>query len=247
MKIKYAVVSANNNSEYLDFWPYVAKAWKDLIGLEPILLYIDKEEPSAELSKHGKVFYLESIPEWSIVQQAQSIRFWAARLLDAPFIISDMDMLPISKKYYENGVSGIEDNGIVSYSSDVINYRWYKTNPQYPMCYLAGDPTSFINCLQLNDTDHKDFLRRLMKLNIRFGTDQKFFYNQSKVTTGYTLTHLSRGWIEEKYAVGRLDKAIWPKNGYKADGYIDCHLPRPMIDHLEMCNELFTKLNLLNN
>jgi hypothetical protein len=245
MKLKYAVVSANNNPEYLDFWPYVAKAWKELIGLEPILLYIDKEEPSAELSKHGKVFYLESIPEWSIVQQAQSIRFWAARLLDAPFIISDMDMLPISKKYYENGVSDIGNSGIVSYSSDVINYRWYKTNPQYPMCYLAGDPNSFINCLQLNDICHKDFLKRLMILNIRFGTDQKFFYNQSKVTTGYSLTHLNRGWIEEKYAVGRLDKAIWPKTEYKVDGYIDCHLPRPMIDHLEMCNELFLKLNLL--
>jgi hypothetical protein len=245
MKLKYAVVSANNNSEYLDFWPYVAKAWKELIGIEPILLYIDDKEPSQELSKHGKVFYLESIPEWSIVQQAQSIRFWAARLLDAPFIISDMDMLPISKEYYENGVSGIGDTGIVSYSSDVINYRWYKTNPQYPMCYLAGDPNSFINCLQLNDTDHKDFLRRLMKMNIRFGTDQKFFYNQSRVTTGYSLTHLNRGWIEEKYAVGRLDKVIWPEPGYNTDGYIDCHLPRPMMDNLDMCNELFLKLNLL--
>ena len=245
MKLKYAVVSANNNSEYLDFWPYVAKAWKELIGIEPILLYIDDKEPSQELSKHGKVFYLESIPEWSIVQQAQSIRFWAARLLDAPFIISDMDMLPISKEYYENGVSGIGDTGIVSYSSDVINYRWYKTNPQYPMCYLAGDPNSFINCLQLNDTDHKDFLRRLMKMNIRFGTDQKFFYNQSRVTTGYRLTHLNRGWIEEKYAVGRLDKAIWPESGYNINGYIDCHLPRPMSDNLDMCNELFLKLNLL--
>lgn len=244
MKLKYAVVSANNNSEYLDFWPYVAKAWKELIGLEPILLYIDNKEPSSELSKHGKVFYLESIPEWSIVQQAQSIRFWAAKLLDAPFIISDMDMLPISRAYYENGVSNIGDKGIVSYSSDVINYRWYRTNPQYPMCYLAGDPNSFIECLQLDENDHKDFLRRLMKLNIRFGTDQKFFYNQSKALN-YNLTHLNRGWVEEKYAVDRLDKAVWPKLWYDSSRYIDCHLPRPMSDNLEMCNELFLKLNLL--
>lgn len=243
MKLKYAVVSANNNSDYLDFWPYVAKAWKNLIGLEPILLYIDNKEPSPELSKHGKVLYLESIPEWSIVQQSQSIRFWAAKLLDAPFIISDMDMLPISKDYYEKGVSNIGDKGIVSYSSDIINYRWYKTNPQYPMCYLAGDPNSFIECLQLDETEHKDFLRRLMKLNIRFGTDQKFFYNQS-IKTEFPIKHLERGWIEEKYATGRLDKVIWPKFGYNINEYIDCHLPRPMSDNLDMCNELFKKLSI---
>ena len=39
MKIKYAVVSSNNDPTYLDFWPYVAKAWKR-IGIEPVLLFI---------------------------------------------------------------------------------------------------------------------------------------------------------------------------------------------------------------
>jgi hypothetical protein len=97
------------------------------------------------MAEYGRYYNLRSISEWNIVQQAQSIRFWAAKLLDAPFIISDMDMLPISKDYYQNGVKGTSENEIVSYSSDVIKYRWYKRNPQYPMCYLAGHPQSFID------------------------------------------------------------------------------------------------------
>ena len=243
MDIKYAVVSSDNNPEYLDFWKYVAKAWKR-IGIQPVLIHIDKNPPPINVAECGKVIHLESIPEWSISQQAQCIRFWAAKLLDAPFIISDIDMLPISGDYYINGAKEIGDSGIVSYSSDIIKYRWYRTNPQYPMCYLAGDPNSFIDLLELNDNDHKSFLRRLMKLNIRSGTDQKFFYNQTLKNQKYYIKHLSRGWVEEKYATKRLDKAIWPKTDYNADGYIDCHLPRPLSANLKDCMDLFKKLEL---
>jgi hypothetical protein len=244
MKLEYAVVSSNSNPEYLDFWPYVARAWKNLIGLEPVLLYIDKDAPPEWVHDHGKVLYFQSIDEWDIVQQSQCIRFWAAKVLDAPFIISDMDMLPISKDYYLKNAELIGDKGIISYSSDIIKYRWYRTNPQYPMCYLAGDPQSFIDILSLIELDHKIFLRRLMYMSIRSGTDQKMFYNQTLKNRSIPVKHLERGWIEEKYATGRLDKVIWPKSGYNATEYIDCHLPRPLSANLGICKELFNKLNI---
>jgi hypothetical protein len=243
MELKYAVVSSDSNPTYLDFWPYVAKAWKR-IGIEPVLLYIDHSAPHESLSEHGQVIFLQSIPEWSIVQQAQCIRFWAARLLDAPFIISDMDMLPISGEYYKSGAAKLSGNGIVSYSSDIIKYRWYKTNPQYPMCYLAGDPESFTQVLELNQPDHKQFLKKLMNMNLRSGTDQKFFYNQALVNKSVTIKHLERGWIEEKYAYRRLDKATWPTSDYNISEYIDCHLPRPLNAYLANCETLFKKLSL---
>lgn len=243
MELKYAVVSSDSNPEYLHFWAYVAKAWKR-IGIEPVLLYIDKEAPSSDVNQYGQVIYLESITEWSIAQQAQCIRFWAAKLLDAPFIISDIDMLPISEEYYKNGVASIGDKGLVSYSSDIIKYRWYRTNPQYPMCYLAGDSQSFIDILEMNDNTHQDFLRRLMRMNIRFGTDQNFFYNQSIKNKHIPITHLERGWIEEKYATRRLDKVIWPKSDYNVEEYIDCHLPRPLSANQGICKELFKKLRI---
>jgi hypothetical protein len=113
------------------------------------------------------------------------------------------------------------------------------------MCYLAGDPLSFIELLGMNDTDHKSFLRRLMKMNIRFGTDQKFFYNQTLRKPDIKIKHLNRGWIEEKYATRRLDKAIWPKGDYNPEEYIDCHLPRPLSSNKNICEDLFKKLDIL--
>ena len=243
MKLEYSVVSSDSNPEYLDFWPYVAKAW-ERIGISPVLLYIDNNPPPDWVYEHGRVIYLESIKEWTIVQQAQCIRFWASRILDKPFIISDMDMLPISKEYYENGAEQIGDKGIVSYSSDIIKYRWYRTNPQYPMCYLAGDPQSFVDLLNIIELDHKIFLRRLMHMSMRSGTDQKFFYNQTLRNKTVAIKHLERGWIEEKYATGRLDKVIWPNSDYNVTEYIDCHLPRPLSANRNMCETLFAKLDL---
>lgn len=243
MVLKYAVVSSNSNPEYLDFWPHVARMWQRL-GFEPVLLYIDPKGPAASLAEYGRVFFLESISDWEISQQAQCIRFWASRLLDAPFIISDMDMLPISGDYFRSGAATLGESGLVSYSSDIIKYRWYRTNPQYPMCYLAGDPRSFIELLDLNDSDHKAFLRRLRDLKMRFGTDQKFFYNQSLKKRQVVLKHLERGWIEEKYATRRLDKAIWPVHDYDPQEYIDCHLPRPLSQNLSLCKPLFQKLGI---
>jgi len=245
MKLKYAIVSSNSNPEYLDFWPYVAKAWRELIGLEPVLMYIDNELPPEEVYQYGEVVYYQSIPTLylDIAQQAQCLRFMAAKQFDAPFILSDIDMLPISKKYYEDGANQIGEKGIVSFSSDIIKYRWYRTNPQYPICYLSGDPATFRDVLELGDMCYDDFLMKLSKLNLNRCTDQKFFYFQS-LDHRDKIKHLERGWIDEKYAVGRLDKVIWPETDYVATDYIDCHLPRPLSKNKERCFELFNKLGL---
>lgn len=242
MQIKYAVVSSNSNPEYLDFWPYVAAAWRR-VGIEPILFYIDSKETFDNVAECGKTYKIESIPNWNIVQQSQCIRFWGAKELDAPFIISDMDMLPISREYYQNGAKEANPDQIVSYSSDVIKYRWYRKNPQYPMCYLAGHPQSFIDVLEISEDNPQEFLRRLMSLNIPYGTDQKFFYNQS-LKCPERIKHLERGWIQERYANRRLDKVVWPNGDYNAEGYIDCHLPRPLKENNEKCFSLFNKLKI---
>jgi hypothetical protein len=112
------------------------------------------------------------------------------------------------------------------------------------MCYLAGHSQSFIDLLEIGESNHSDFLRRLMGLNIPQGTDQKFFYNQS-LKSPERIKHLERGWIQERYAQGRLDKVVWPNIDYNVNEYIDCHLPRPLSSNKEICNDLFKKIKIL--
>ncbi len=275
MKLKYAVVSSNSNKNYIDFWPYISQAWKR-IDIEPILLYIDNSDYDEwyarynvvdRLEEFGKVYYFKPIKDFSIIQQAQSIRFWGAKLLDDNFIISDIDTVPISRDYFHDSVKNI-DGGLVSYSSDINKYRWYILNPQYNMQYLAGHPKDFIDILDMNEENYTDFLIRLSKLYKKLeivspcGIDQKFFYNQVQKYKDKKIIHLNRGFIGGKYWDKRLDKKNWPRfrylphNTYKLEDYVDCSLPRPWddgaqgdIEHKKFnqeeqnkCDELFEKL-----
>ena len=43
MKIDKVIVSSTKHRNYIDFWPIVAKAWKNL-GIEPILIYTSSKK-----------------------------------------------------------------------------------------------------------------------------------------------------------------------------------------------------------
>ena len=47
MKIDKVILSANENKDYVDFWPLVSKAW-ERIGIEPILIYTGKDKPQID-------------------------------------------------------------------------------------------------------------------------------------------------------------------------------------------------------
>ena len=152
-------------------------------------------------------------------------------------------MFPISKNYYTDGANKIDDKLVVSYSSDIIQYRWYSSNPQYPMCYLAGSTGNFIKILELNDNTPQDFLYRMKSLKIPYGTDQKYFFKQFRKNPG-AIKHLERGWIDGKYAKSRLELDTWPKSEYNIEEYIDCHLPKFSIDNMRKLDEILIKLNI---
>ena len=40
MNIDYAIVSADNESSYIEFWPYVSRLWNELVGIKPVLVFI---------------------------------------------------------------------------------------------------------------------------------------------------------------------------------------------------------------
>ena len=250
MKLNRAILSANDNPKYLDFWPYVSKAWRDLIGVEPVLFFIGEASRVLELSQYGQVIQVPEDPLWDIVNQAQSIRLWAGtKFPDDTIIMSDLDMLPISKKYYMEHLPEIPDNFFVSYTSDVLEHGFYRRRPMLPMCYLAGKGSTFNEILDINEnTSWEYFMLKMKQANYGHGTDQQYFYAQFLKWQHKTNRYvgLRRGWIDGKIARNRLDKVRWPENdNYTTEEMFDCHLPLPMKDNFQRCQTLFKKLNLL--
>lgn len=249
MKITKAILSSDNNPKYLDYWPYVSKAWRELIGIEPVLFFIGPKEKSELLGSYGKVFHLEEDPSWDIVNQAQSVRLWGAtRYPDECVIISDMDMLPISKEYFLGSVVNVPDDHFVSYTSDVLNFGFYRKSPQFPMCYLAAKGSTFCEILKIDPSSKwKDFMSTMRDSRMGYGTDQKYFYSKYLEWDGRYSRYigLERGWIGGKIASNRLDKVDWPVSDYDAMSYYDCHLPIPLDLQKNKCLELFNKLQLI--
>lgn len=248
MKLTRAILSANDNPRYLDFWPYVSKAWRELIGIEPVLFFIGEAGRVEELSLHGQVIQVPVHPDWDIVNQAQSIRLWAGtKFPQENFIISDLDMLPINRDYFIDQIKDFSDDSMISYTSDVMNYGFYLRFPQLPMCYLAGKGSTFNEILGISEsTSWNEFVKKLKNRSFGYGTDQKHFYSQFLKWKGNPSRYigLSRGWIGGKIAEHRLDKAKWPDGEYDIKYYYDCHLPLPLMENQEKCKKLFNILCL---
>ena len=113
MKIDKVILSANENKDYIDFWPLVSEAW-ERIGVEPILIYTGKSMPQID----GNAIKIH-VPFISTAFVSQNVRLLAPILFpDENCIISDIDSLPLSGEYFNNSVNKIEDNKFVIYRPD---------------------------------------------------------------------------------------------------------------------------------
>jgi hypothetical protein len=248
MKINNAIVSSNNNPQYLEFWPFVAKAWKR-IGITPVLVFLHmkgEEDLTGELAKWGEVIPLPLTPSWDIVNQSQCSRLYVATQLEGTHIISDIDMLPLSGEYFNGAVKEAAADALVSYTADVIEQGFYLRVPQYPMCYLAGKGETFKEII--GQFKWEDFVVSFAQERFGYGSDQRVFYKRLGAWRGKgeRFITLRRGWIEGR-ALNRIDKVKWEWTEEQIDKELlyDCHMPRPYSANSGLLDPLLNKIGIL--
>lgn len=233
MRLEYVVLSADEKSSYIDYWPIVAGAWREIVGLRPVLGYVceDVDQVPSEMADHGMVVPLPYEPKWDWVNQAQICRLWvASQLGSSGVILSDIDMLPLDRGYFIDSVADLPDESLVSYSSDVLSFGLYLKRPQYPICYLAARGSTFSDILELDGRSWLDFCAEVRRLPYRRSADQRHFYSKAQAWHGFEdrFVGLARGWEDGK-ANHRIDKVdwSWSAEDVRAGRYFDAHLPRP--------------------
>ena len=124
MKIDTVILSSNDNPNYIQFWPIVSEAW-NLMGVEPILIYTGEQK----LNLKGNVInFFSKNMDSSFV--AQNIRILYPSLLDGnTCLVSDIDNLPLSKKYFVDSVLSYTDDSFIIYRPDacppnMISMMW---------------------------------------------------------------------------------------------------------------------------
>lgn len=129
MKLDHVILASNDNPDYLNFWPLVSEAWTQM-GVDPILIYTGKSKNNLQ----GNVFHYDS-KNLNSAFVAQNIRIlYPALLNNKNCIVSDIDLLPLSKKYFLDSIENIPNNSFIIYRPDsgvpenMISMMWNAAN-----------------------------------------------------------------------------------------------------------------------
>lgn len=224
-------MGSNLNPLYLDFWPIVAKVWKEVFNIIPVLGLISDEESEMYDDGNGLVIKLKSIEGYDNGLLSQLVRLYLPKYLNGNCIVSDIDMIPLSKKYFIDDLEQYSDDDFIIMSSH--HYQIINTN-QYPMCYVAGNDTTFKKLFTLND-DWETFIKKIPHQG--WYTDQHHLYNMVNKTNNinYKFPERNGGFVEN-----RIDRVMWnyDVNKLKDGYYIDCHSLRPYNQYSNEINKL---------
>jgi hypothetical protein len=237
MKIDYAINSSDDSEMYLGLWPVVKQGWLRM-HVNPILIKVtDNGKPYSW--EDDFTYILPVIPGIKSSFQAQIARIWAYKLFNGNLILSDVDMLPISKDYFVGTASLHPDDAIVSYCSDAAQ----KFDGYEPMCYILAN--SNVMAPLIAQETWEEFVKYLADVSGQgWSCDQWHIttlimkYDQEKVV------RLKRQWTEGGGAFNRIDRTDWryDKEMMEKGYYYDAHLLRPYSEHKEEIDKLIAAI-----
>lgn len=149
MKISFIVTAVNENQKYIKFIPLFIKTWTFLFPeITPFIIYTGKNIDKMIVDNNVNSKYLKYIHHFHIENvdtcfTAQIIRiFYPALIKSNDFVlISDIDMIPLNRKYYEN--LDVTTDQFICYRSDALR------NVMYPICYNAAIPEKWSKIFEI--------------------------------------------------------------------------------------------------
>ena len=177
MILSHVLTAVNENEKYIKFIPLFIKSWTYLFPeIEPIIVYtgqnveemIVTHNISPKYLKYIHHLYIENIDTCFV---AQIIRIFYPALVksDNFVIISDIDMIPLNRKYYEN-VDATTDQ-FICYRSDALR------NVMYPICYNAAVPKKWSEIFQIfSQQNLRDQIKHIYQRIDYKGRENKYWY-----------------------------------------------------------------------
>lgn len=234
MKIDLAIHSSDSSDLYLDFWPIVSKIWVKKFNVKPILIYIDDDIDKSIVNDYGEIVRIKPIPNEPINLQTQLARFWyTINYTELTSIISDIDMLPISLRYFVTNLISYNDSSYIHLNPCIEEYG------RLPACYHVAKGRVFKEVLEIND-GWRDFYFKVKELGTKICEREKLpiWFIDECYTSTKVLNYKNDISISLIPRVGgasgfRIDRSQWSYNKYlfNYDYYIDLHSIRPFNNH----------------
>ena len=249
MKIDKVIHSCDSNPFYLDFWPIVSKLWKSKFNVEPILAFIGDKETQID-DTYGTVIKMEPLKDVPIYLQTLWVRYWLPSTeIDTTWMISDIDMIPMSEYYFFDKIKDIPNDKYVHLNPCSQTY-----NSMFPSCYHIASGESFMNVLSL-PTSWEKSVKRVLKSNLgmdpmRLGGEEhlrgkNLWFSDEK----YANLKMSNYPDPNKFVLidreggqngHRIDRGNWSydKNLILQQYYFDSHMIRPYSEHKKEIDDI---------
>ena len=137
MKIGTILTATDSNPLYSDFIPMFVEAWKCLFPECDVCVLLIADELPEHLEKcKESIRLIKPNPNLHPAFHAQCIRLLYPQLIERNegVLITDMDMIPLNRSYYENPIKDIEDDTFVVYRDNSYPHELY-------MCYNVAPPS----------------------------------------------------------------------------------------------------------
>ncbi len=239
MKLDRVILSTDANPDYIQFWPVVAKAWKKLTGVRPTLALIADANVQIDESL-GDVIRFEPIPGVPTSMYAQAVRLLLPALFpDDTCIVSDIDMLPMTRSYFVDLIKNVPDTHFVIYRDRAYPPKFV----QYPMCYVAAKGRVFGEVFHITSRDEiPTIICAWKELGYGWNTDELVMYQYLSRWSGF----LNRTARFGHTGVQRLDRSRWHMNDHliSSGHYTEAHMPRPYARYKNSIDRIITLLDL---
>jgi hypothetical protein len=137
MKLGTIVTATDTNPLYCEFIPIFIKAWKTLFPeCDVVIVLIANEIPDNLKDYSNNIKLFSPIKDTHTAFQSQCIRLIYPQFIERNegVLITDMDMLPMNRFYYEDAIKSISNDTFIAYR-DVLLPN------EIPMCYNVALPS----------------------------------------------------------------------------------------------------------
>lgn len=212
---KTVILSTNDNPDYINYLPYVQKAWNNL-GWNTLLFYMGNQQILCDNTDNNKIIYLNKIPKYRDIIVVQTSRLLGHLYCEGLIMTSDIDMIPLCDYWKPNS------DFITSYGYDLTFGK------HFPMCYIAASHDNWKCLIPENSIEELLDSEQSAKSEEFYDwwfTDQNIITKRIKKNFK-KLVIINRG-FDGEFALGRIDRANWKMTKASFSKKIDAHMPRP--------------------
>jgi hypothetical protein len=121
-----ALLACDLNADYLDFWPSTQRAWREIVGVEPLLVLIaSQDDVPQDLRTDPNVVTFDPLPGVHTAFQAQCIRLLYPAVVETneAVIIADIDLYPLRASYFHDPLRLLDERFFVVYRDERLERK----------------------------------------------------------------------------------------------------------------------------